>query len=74
MGGGLPYQELTQRWSGLVHRMGVWDPPVDQGLGGPRGQGSPARWDGTPGGCFRSGGGQGGDPHSGGDTDCEDLS
>ena len=34
MGGGLPYQELAQRWSGLVHRMGVWDPPVDQGLGG----------------------------------------
>lgn len=41
MGGGLPYQEVAQRWSGQVHRMAVWGPPVDQDLDGPRGRAQP---------------------------------
>lgn len=85
-GRGWPWVEGT--WEGVSHTR-RWSrggqgrccgdqqsggPPVDQDLDGPRGQGSPARWDGTPGGCFRSGVGPRGDPRSGGDTGCEDLS
>ena len=49
VGGGLPYKEVAQRWSGQERRMAVWDPPVGQEPGGaPPGQGGPVRWDGTP--------------------------
>ena len=73
VGGGLPYQEVAQRWSGQECRMAVWDPLVGQEPGGARGQGGLARWDGTSAAASDQAG-AGGDPCSGGDTGWEDLS